>query len=49
MKDELIKLYLDQGQCDHFDLSYFGEGVLVAAASAVLESSTPILNAPSSK
>ena len=38
MKDELIKLYLDQGQCDHFDLSYFGEGVLVAAASAVLES-----------
>jgi len=38
MKDELIKLYLDQDQCDHFELSYFGEGTLVAAASAVLHS-----------
>jgi len=38
MKDEIIQLYLDQQQCEYFDLSYFGDGTLVAAASAILGS-----------
>ncbi len=38
MEDKLIHIYLDRNQCDYFDLSYFGEGTLVSAASAILDS-----------
>lgn len=38
MKDTLIHIYLDRDQCDHFDVSYRGEGTLVSAASAILHS-----------
>jgi hypothetical protein len=38
MKDKLIHIYLDRDQCDDFNLSYFGEGTLVSAASAILRS-----------
>jgi hypothetical protein len=38
MEDKLIHIYLDRDQCDDFNLSYFGEGVLVSAASAILRS-----------
>ena len=38
MKDGLIHIYLDRDQCEYFDISYFDEGILVSAASAVLSS-----------
>ncbi len=38
MKDELIHIYLDHNQCQYFNVSYFGEGTLVSAASAILRS-----------
>lgn len=38
MKDKLIHIYLDRDQCEYFDISYFGEGTLISAASAILSS-----------
>ena len=37
-EDEPIYLYLDQRQCDDFEVSYFGSGTLTIAASALLRS-----------
>ena len=37
-EDKPIYLYLDQHQCDDFEVSYFGSGTLTIAASILLRS-----------
>ena len=38
MNDEPVYIYLDNQQCDVFDVSYFGESTLAISASALIQS-----------
>ncbi len=38
MEDKPVYIYLDNRQCDDFEVSYFGEGTLTVPADALLRS-----------
>lgn len=38
MQDKPIYIYLDDRQCDNFDVSYFGDSTLVVAADTLVRS-----------